>query len=53
MQEMVLSVAFHIVKFSSFQVDMLYRGIEDQSVGISVALAGFAIADVNTIYLTS
>ena len=31
---------------------MLYRGIEDQSVGISVALAGFAIADVNTIYST-
>ena len=31
---------------------MLYRGIEDPSVGISVALAGFAIADVNTIYLT-
>ena len=26
---------------------MLYRGIEDPSVSISIALAGFAIADVS------
>ena len=28
---------------------MLYRGIQDPSVGISVALAGFVIADVSFI----
>ena len=35
-------------EFSYFQVDMLYRGIEDPSLSMSVALAGFVIADVSS-----